>query len=112
MLSIFYICFFSFTKIFTDSAMEWFSSEVSDYARKTNYDWPYIICENNCNKAWVPIFCKVLVVLFIIFFTSINVQFCQLGRYATLIGSFSTSFTTDLLSKYWKILRWCFLYSI
>ena len=78
---------------------------VSDYASKTNYDWLYIICENNYSKACVLTFLQnPSGVLFIIRLQVLTFSFPRVA--VSLPG------LVDLLSKYWKIWGWHFLYSI
>ena len=48
--SIFYICLFSFVKIFIYTFSNDFPRGVTIYAQKMNYDWLYHICGNYYNK--------------------------------------------------------------
>ena len=58
--SIFYICLFSFVKIFIYTFSNDFPRGVTIYAQKMNYDWLYHICENYYNKIYVLVFCKIV----------------------------------------------------
>ena len=65
LLSLLYICLFSFGKILQIQQWNDFPMGVSDYAEKTNYDLLHNICEKNYNKVYVLVFCKVLLVCYL-----------------------------------------------
>ena len=58
--SIFYICLFSFVKIFIYTFSNDFPRGMTIYAQKMNYDWWYYICGNYYNKISVLFFCKIV----------------------------------------------------
>ena len=85
---------------------------VSDYARKTNYDWLYIICEKNYSKACVLSFLQSPSgVLFIICLQVLTFSFARVADLLTWLAVLLPGLV-DLVSKYWKIWGWRFLYSI
>ena len=85
---------------------------VSDYARKTNYDWLYIICEKNYSKACVLSFLQSPSgVLFIICLQVLTFSFARVADLLTWLAVLLPGLV-DLVSKYWKIWGWHFLYSI
>ena len=85
---------------------------VSDYARKTNYDWLYIICEKNYSKACVLRFLQSPSgVLFIICLQVLTFSFARVADLLTWLAVLLPGLV-DLVSKYWKIWGWRFLYSI
>ena len=85
---------------------------VSDYARKTNYDWLYIICEKNYSKACALSFLQSPSgVLFIICLQVLTFSFARVADLLTWLAVLLPGLV-DLVSKYWKIWGWRFLYSI
>ena len=55
MISIFYVCI-----QFND-----FPISMSNYAQNIEHDWLYHICENNYNKLFILVSCKVLLVCYL-----------------------------------------------
>ena len=85
---------------------------VSDYTIKTNYDWLYIICKKNYSKACVQSFLQSPSgVLFVICLQVLTFSFAMVAHMLPWLAVLLPGLG-DLLSKYWKIWGWHFLYSI